>query len=148
MIQRRDRPPSCGSAVITLPTLVARIQRRRFAAIAGPTMASDAALAYTSAVSMKLTPASKAEAMIFCAVAGSVRSPNIMVPRQSVETSRPLEPRRRYAMGGIFRRSRTVETRDAEAKRRVPQLEPRYLERSKPEPGSAKATARRRLFRL
>src|SRR2546430_12887667 len=142
MIQRRDRPPSCGSAVITLPTLVARIQRRRFAAIAGPTMASDAPLAYTSAVSMKLTPAAKAEAMIFCAVAGSVRSPNIMVPRQSVETSRPLEPRRRYAMEGIFRRSRTVETRDAEAKRRGPQTAHRFPPPPEPEAGRRQADPR------
>ncbi len=32
-IQRRDRPPSCGFFVITLPTLVARIQSRRCALI-------------------------------------------------------------------------------------------------------------------
>ena len=43
-IHRRDRPPSWGFFVNTLATLVARIQFRRFALIAAPTMRSDAPL--------------------------------------------------------------------------------------------------------
>jgi hypothetical protein len=43
--QRRDNPPSCGLPVTGLPTFVARIQRRRFALIAAPTIFSEAQLA-------------------------------------------------------------------------------------------------------
>jgi hypothetical protein len=43
---------------------------------------------------MKLMPASNAASMIRCDVAASVRSPNIIVPRQIGETSSPLEPNR------------------------------------------------------
>src|ERR1051325_3568403 len=46
---------------------------------------------------MKLTPASRALAMMRCAVGSSVAPPNIMVPRQSGETFRPLRPRLRYS---------------------------------------------------
>src|SRR5215469_16732196 len=99
MIHRRDSPPSCGFAVMTLPTLVARIQRARFALIAGPTIDSDAPFEYTSAVSMKFTPASNADATMFRDTDASVRSPNIIVPRQSTDTSRPESPRRRKSMG-------------------------------------------------
>ena len=41
-IQRRESPPSSGAFVMTLPTLVARIQRSRSPRIAAPTIVSDA----------------------------------------------------------------------------------------------------------
>src|SRR5439155_19402058 len=44
---------------------------------------------------MKLTPGSCACATIAFEVAASVRSPNIIVPRQTTETSSPLLPRLR-----------------------------------------------------
>jgi hypothetical protein len=44
---------------------------------------------------MKFTPASRAEAAMRPASAASVRSPNIMVPRQMGETLSPLLPRLR-----------------------------------------------------
>jgi len=44
---------------------------------------------------MKLTPASRALAMMRWAVGSSVAPPNIMVPRQSGETLSPLRPRLR-----------------------------------------------------
>src|SRR5476649_924577 len=47
---------------------------------------------------MKLTPASAAESAMRFAVASSVRSPNIIVPRQSSDTFSPLLPSRRYSM--------------------------------------------------
>src|ERR1051326_1551607 len=46
---------------------------------------------------MKFTPASRAWAMMRCAVGSSVAPPNIMVPRQSGDTFRPLRPRLRYS---------------------------------------------------
>src|SRR5271155_2472406 len=48
---------------------------------------------------MKLTPASRALAMIRPDVASSVGPPNIMVPRQIGEIFRPLRPRERYCIG-------------------------------------------------
>jgi hypothetical protein len=47
---------------------------------------------------MKLTPASNAASTICCDVAASVRSPNIIVPRQMGETSNPLLPNRLYSI--------------------------------------------------
>src|SRR5258705_8537064 len=51
---------------------------------------------------MKLTPASAAESAMRCAVASSVRSPNIIVPRQSSDTFNPLLPSLRYSMAVTF----------------------------------------------
>ena len=62
------------------------------ALIAGPTIRSEPPFEYTSAVSMKFTPASKAASMMRLESVASVRSPNIMVPRQRGETMRPLAP--------------------------------------------------------
>src|SRR5258706_9553635 len=47
---------------------------------------------------MKFTPASRAEATMRPASAASVRSPNIIVPRQSGETLRLLAPSFTYSM--------------------------------------------------
>src|SRR5882724_1748183 len=50
---------------------------------------------------MKLTPASRAFAMIRAEVASSVGPPNIMVPRQIGEIFRPLRPSGRYSIGWV-----------------------------------------------
>ena len=55
-------PRWLGPSPAGLPTLVARTQWSRSAAISLPTILSDSPFAYTSAVSMKFTPASRAEA--------------------------------------------------------------------------------------
>src|SRR5688500_7859477 len=47
---------------------------------------------------MKLTPASRAFATMRSAVASSVGPPNIIVPRQSGETFKPLRPSLRYSI--------------------------------------------------
>jgi hypothetical protein len=47
---------------------------------------------------MKLIPASRARAMIRAEWASSVGPPNIIVPRQSGETLRPLRPSLRYSI--------------------------------------------------
>src|SRR5438093_10709450 len=47
---------------------------------------------------MKLTPAPKAASTIRCASAASVRSPKVMVPRHTTDTSRPLSPSRRNSI--------------------------------------------------
>jgi hypothetical protein len=49
-------------------------------------------------VSMKLTPASRAELMIALDAFSEVRPPNIMVPKQIGETLRPLVPNRLYSI--------------------------------------------------
>src|SRR6185503_7057722 len=56
---------------------------------------------------MKLMPASRAAATMRPASALSVRSPNIIVPRQTGETFRPLRPRFRYSMEAPENRGRT-----------------------------------------
>ena len=64
---------------------------------------------YTSAVSMKFTPCSRACDTISPATLASVWSANIIVPRHSVETCNGLLPRWRYCMArllvGLSRRS-------------------------------------------
>src|SRR5579863_645483 len=47
---------------------------------------------------MKLTPCSRAPAMMRAEVGSSVGPPNIMAPRQSFETLRPLRPSARYSI--------------------------------------------------
>src|SRR5215471_8870676 len=64
---------------------------------------------------MKLTPASNADAMMRCEVGASVRSPNIMVPRQSTETSSPESPRRRKGIDMVIRTNDESTHADANA---------------------------------
>jgi hypothetical protein len=67
--------------------------RRPFSA--RPRISSDSPNAYTSAVSMKLTPAFSAVAAMRWHSASSVlpQAPTIIVPRQSSLTSTPVPPR-------------------------------------------------------
>ena len=76
-----------------LAALEVSTQDSRSAAIRRPIISSPAPPAYASAVSMKLTPASRARSSMRAASASSVRAANIMVPRQSGETLRPLLPK-------------------------------------------------------
>src|SRR5215813_3000596 len=70
-------------------------------------ISSDCPPAYMSAVSKKLTPASRARPMIafasccpifHTAPKSSVPEPNVITPRARRETTRPLFPRRLYCM--------------------------------------------------
>ncbi len=98
MIHLRPVPRRFGSSPgMAFATFVASTQRLRSGAMSLPVMRSLSPLAYTSAVSMKFTPASRAEATMRPDSAASVRSPNIIVPRQMGETCRPLRPRLRYS---------------------------------------------------
>lgn len=65
-----------------------------------PTMVSDSPAEYTSAVSTKLMPESRAWWMIRMLSSWSVlpRAPNIMVPRQSGLTFTPVRPKLRYSV--------------------------------------------------
>src|SRR5438105_2651079 len=51
---------------------------------------------------MKLIPASSAESTMRAATSSVVRSPNIIVPRQSVDTLSPLEPSLLYSIPRPF----------------------------------------------
>ena len=65
MIQRRELPWALGSSPMGAWTFVASTTRERSTvASAFPTMISDSPAEYTSAVSMKLMPASRARRMI------------------------------------------------------------------------------------
>ena len=94
-IQMREYWPSLGRFDIALPSLVASTQSCRWGWISAPTIDSDAPWVYTSAVSMKFTPAAWAWATMAAASAWSVWSPNIIVPRHRADTCRLLVPRRR-----------------------------------------------------
>ena len=73
--------------------------RRPFTA--APRISSDCPSAYTSAVSMRFTPAASARSTIARAsrsstvVIGGMPEPNVIAPSESTETSSPLAPRRR-----------------------------------------------------
>ena len=100
MIQRRELPRWLGSSSIGTDTLVASTMssRRPFSAL--PTISSDSPPEYTSAVSTKLIPASSARWMIRIESSWSVlpQAPNIIVPRQSLETWTPVRPSVRWSM--------------------------------------------------
>ena len=108
MIQRRELPRWFGSPAVPIGAstgtpiwpwnLVASTTSSRLPpANALPTMTSDSPWEYTSAVSMKLMPASSARWMTLMDVSwsGSPQAPNIMAPRQSGLTLIPVRPRLR-----------------------------------------------------
>src|SRR6266567_526414 len=100
MIHKRDRPCSFGPSPIGPWTFVARTTWSRRPFSARPTISSDPPSEYTSAVSTKLTPASRALWMIRMHSSWSVlpQEPNIIVPRQSALTSTPVWPSSRYSI--------------------------------------------------
>src|SRR3954453_23723342 len=93
-IQRRVLPNWLGSSPIGPWTLVASTTSSRRPANALPTISSDSPREYTSAVSMKLMPASSAAWMtrIESSWSGLPHAPNIIAPRQSGETWTPVRP--------------------------------------------------------
>src|SRR3954447_9429771 len=93
-IQRRELPNSFGSSPIGPWTLVASTTLSRLPFSALPTISSDSPREYTSAVSMKLIPASSAAWMIrmLSSWSGLPHAPNIIAPRQSGETLTPVRP--------------------------------------------------------
>src|SRR4051794_8933349 len=101
MIQRRELPLWFGSSPIAPWTLVASTtSSRRPPASALATISSDSPREYTSAVSMKLIPASSARWMMRTesSWSGSPQAPNIIAPRHSGLTWTPVLPRLRYSM--------------------------------------------------
>src|ERR1017187_1403194 len=100
-IQRRELPNWFGSSPIVPWTLVASTtESRRPPANALPTISSDSPREYTSAVSMKLIPASSARWMIPIESSWSVfpHAPNIIAPRHSGLTFTPVEPRSQWSI--------------------------------------------------
>jgi len=90
-----DDPPSRVSPMAAW-TLVARTTRERSTdASALPTISSDSPPEYTSAVSMKLMPASSALWMMRTdsSWSGSPQDPNIIAPRHRGLTLMPVRPR-------------------------------------------------------
>src|SRR4051794_22706349 len=87
------------SCIVPCTFVASTIESRRpFSAL--PTISSDSPRAYTSAVSMKLTPASSARWMMRMDSSWSLlpQSPNIMAPRQSGLTYMPVRPRVRCSI--------------------------------------------------
>src|SRR4051794_6227864 len=83
---------------------VARTTSSRRPLSALPTISSDSPRLYTSAVSMKLTPASRARWMMRMDSSWSwlPQSPNIMAPRQSGLTYMPVRPSVRCSIAGTL----------------------------------------------
>ena len=104
MIARRDSPPPLGPGRITPWTLVAMTtsSREAISLSSRPVTSSLVPPAYTLAVSKTLMPASYAARTIGRAASSSrihgcqpwVASPQLMQPRLTAETSRPVLPRR------------------------------------------------------
>ena len=98
--QAREYPDLFGPSPILLPSFVARTQSSRCGRINSPTIASLLPSEYTSAVSMKFTPCSRACATMLRASSIGVWSANIIVPRHRRETRRGLLPRGWWCMVG------------------------------------------------
>ena len=83
-----------GSSPIGAWNFVASTTSSRRPASALPTISSDSPAEYTSAVSMKLMPASSAAWMIATesSWSGLPQPPNIIAPRQSGLTFTPVRP--------------------------------------------------------
>src|SRR6266849_2796176 len=92
----REPPASQAAGPIFPPPCVPRINPARLLLSQRPAMISapptSAPGGYTSAVSMKLIPASAALSSIRCASFSSVCFPNVPVPRIMRETVRPVLP--------------------------------------------------------
>ena len=101
MSQRRELPPMFASSPIEAWALVARtIPSRSIPASALPTISSDSPAEYTSAVSMKLIPPSRARRMMRTdsSWSGLPQAPNIIAPRHSGLTRTPVVPSTRISM--------------------------------------------------
>jgi hypothetical protein len=97
-------PREFGSSLIGMKNFVARTTSSRRPARASPTISSETPFEYTSAVSTKLIPASRARWMIRIESARSSlpQGPNIIAPRHRGLTCTPVRPSGRNCMGGPF----------------------------------------------
>src|SRR6266545_5261055 len=104
MIHSRLLPSSLIPDPIRPWTLVASTTSSRRSRRASPTISSERPSPYTSAVSTKLTPASRAWWIIRTHSSWSVfpQGPNIMAPRQWVLTFTPVRPSVRYSMASAL----------------------------------------------
>src|SRR4051795_290097 len=102
----RERPPSLGPGPMSPRTFVAIRTSSRSLPSASPRICSDRPSEYTSAVSNRLTPASRASAIWWRAPSTSIRPtglaqpvpPNPIVPSVIVEIRRPDRPSCLYSM--------------------------------------------------
>src|SRR5215217_1867164 len=102
----RERPASFGPSPIAMRAFVASRTRSRRPASAWPRISSEAPAEYTSAVSIRFTPASRHKSIWRRAPSTSVEPtlanlpppPKVIVPRVSAETRRPERPSWRYSM--------------------------------------------------
>src|SRR3954451_490676 len=111
MIQRRELPYWFGSSPMRPWTFVASTTfSRRPPASALPRISSDSPRESTSAVSMKLIPASSARWMMRIESSWSVlpQAPNIIAPRQSGLTCTPVRPSGRRSMAATLRGSMSL----------------------------------------
>src|SRR5690348_2236310 len=102
----RDSPPSFGPGPMSPRTFVATSTSSRFLPSASPRICSDRPFEYTSAVSKRLTPASRQRSICRRAPSTSIRPtglaqpvpPKPIVPRVTVETRSPDRPSCLYSM--------------------------------------------------
>src|SRR3954470_15124798 len=107
----RDRPASLGPSPIGMRALVASRTRSRRPRIVRPTISSDRPAEYTSAVSMRLTPASRhmstwrvpPSTSVLPTLANFSRPPKVMVPRVRADTRSPECPSWRYSIARSLR---------------------------------------------
>src|SRR5215204_2609032 len=98
MMCLRERPTSLGPSPMGKRTFVARTTSSRTPSSARPVISSETPFEYTSAVSIKLPPASRKRPTISLEVSSSASCPKVMHPRHSSETINPVLPRRPYSM--------------------------------------------------
>src|SRR5215468_3889911 len=104
-VPRRRRPASFGPGPIGMRTLVATRTRSRRPRSTSPTISSDRPAEYTSAVSIRLTPASRhmstwrraSSTSVDPTFANGPVPPNVIVPIVSTEILRPELPSARYS---------------------------------------------------
>src|SRR5579859_1413698 len=97
----RDSPRSLGPAPVAPKTLVAITRSSRSRPLSQrPRIDSDAPALYTSAVSMKVPPASTKPSRMRTEVSSSVGPPKCIAPRHNSLTFRPVRPMYRYSMPG------------------------------------------------
>src|SRR3954466_6254775 len=99
MIHRREPPREFGSSPIGMKNFVARTTASRRPWSASPTISSDTPAEYTSAVTTKLIPASRARWMMRKESARSSlpQGPNIIAPRRRVRVG-DVKPQRLHAI--------------------------------------------------
>src|SRR5437763_12354720 len=97
---RREAPWLFGPGPDGIPTLVANTTSSRLAdrSRTSPTIRSLLPPVYTSAVSMKLMPASKAVSSIFSDASSSAGPPKFIAPKHNDDTCTPVRPSGRISI--------------------------------------------------